>query len=98
MKRRDFLKIAAIAPVAAAIDPLSLAQAQIPPTRPQGPPPGFPGRNAGPAVYEPDGPGITVRFLGTGGAAFHGPSEHIAVEDMDKAVEILLNIVCDREE
>ena len=76
MKRRDFLKIAAIAPVAATIDPLSLAQAQIPPTRPQGPPPGFPGRNAGPAVYEPDGPGIQVRFLGTGGADWRGPADN----------------------
>ena len=86
MKRRDFLKIAAIAPVAAAIDPLNLAQAQIPPTRPpqgppQGPPPGgfpggFPGRNAGPAVYEPDGPGIQVRFLGTGGADWRGPADN----------------------
>ena len=76
MKRRDFLKIAALAPVAAAIDPLSLAQAQIPPTRPQGPPPGFPGRNAGPAVYEPDGPGIAVRFLGTGGADWRGPADN----------------------
>ena len=76
MKRRDFLKIAAIAPVAAAIVPLSLAQAQIPPTRPQGPPPGFPGRNAGPAVYEPDGPGIQVRFLGTGGADWRGPADN----------------------
>ena len=42
--------------------------------------------------------GLPCPNLGTGGAAFHGPSEHIAVEDMDKAVEILLNIVCDREE
>ena len=42
--------------------------------------------------------GLPCPNLGTGGAAFHGPSEHIAVEDMDKAVEILLNIVCEREE
>lgn len=76
MKRRDFLKIAAAVPVAAAVDPLALAQ--IPPSRPpQGPPPGgFPGRNAGPAVYEPTGPGIRVRFLGTGGADWRGPAEN----------------------
>ena len=74
MKRRDFIKIAAVVPVAAAVDPLAIAQ--IPPTRPpQGPPPGgFPGRNAGPAVYEPTGPGIQVRFLGTGGADWRGPA------------------------
>ena len=78
MKRRDFIKIAAMVPVAAAVDPLALAQE--PPARPpQGPPPGgfpggFPGRNAGPAVYEPTGPGIQVRFLGTGGADWRGPA------------------------
>lgn len=83
MKRREFLKIAAIAPVAAAIDPLNLAHAQIPPTRPPqgGPRPGgfpggFPPRNSGPAVYEPEGPGILVRFLGTGGADWRGPAEN----------------------
>ena len=76
MKRRDFVKLAAMVPVAAAVDPLALAQ--IPPTRPQqGPPPGgFPGRNAGPAVYEPTGPGIQVRFLGTGGADWRGPLDN----------------------
>ncbi len=37
--------------------------------------------------------GLPCPNLGTGGAAFHGPSEHIAIEDMDKAVEILMNIV-----
>ncbi len=80
MKRRDFLKVAALVPVAAAVDPLALAQ--IPPTRPpQGPPPGgfpggFPDMNAGPAVYEPTGPGIQVRFLGTGGADWRGPMEN----------------------
>ncbi len=42
--------------------------------------------------------GLPCPNLGTGGAAFHGPSEHITVEDMDKVVEILLNIVCEREE
>jgi len=38
--------------------------------------------------------GLPCPNLGTGGAAFHGPYEHITAEDMDKAVEILLNIVC----
>ena len=38
--------------------------------------------------------GLPCPNLGTGGAAFHGPYEHIAVEDMDKMVEILGNIVC----
>ena len=38
--------------------------------------------------------GLPCPNLGTGGAAFHGPYEHIAAEDMDKAVEILMNIVC----
>jgi peptidase T len=41
--------------------------------------------------------GLPCPNLGTGGAAFHGPYEHITVEDMDKAVEILLNIVCARD-
>ncbi len=37
--------------------------------------------------------GLPCPNLGTGGAGFHGPFEHITVENMDKAVEILLNIV-----
>ena len=37
--------------------------------------------------------GLPCPNLGTGGAAFHGPYEHITVQNMDKAVEILLNIV-----
>ena len=37
--------------------------------------------------------GLPCPNLGTGGAGFHGPYEHISVENMDKAVEILLNIV-----
>ena len=40
--------------------------------------------------------GLPCPNLGTGGAAFHGPYEHIAVEDMDKAVEVLLNILCEK--
>jgi ribonuclease BN (tRNA processing enzyme) len=79
MKRREFIRIAAMAPVAAAaLNPLNVVKAQDPPTRrpPQGMPPGgFPGRNQGPAVYEPTGPGIHVRFLGTGGADWNGPSD-----------------------
>ena len=38
--------------------------------------------------------GLPCPNLGTGGAAFHGPYEHISAENMDKAVEILTNIVC----
>lgn len=41
--------------------------------------------------------GLPCPNLGTGGAAFHGPYEHITAEDMDKAVEILINIVCEKE-
>ena len=37
--------------------------------------------------------GLPCPNLGTGGYAFHGPYEHITAEDMDKAVEILLNIL-----
>lgn len=37
--------------------------------------------------------GLPCPNLGTGGYAFHGPYEHITVEGMDKAVEILLGIV-----
>ena len=79
MKRREFIKIAAISSVAAAaLNPLDLAKAQVPPTRPQGPPRGggFPPMAQGPAVYEPTGPGIHVRFLGTGGANWNGPAEN----------------------
>ena len=38
--------------------------------------------------------GLPCPNLGTGGAGFHGPYEHITAENMDKAVEILMNIVC----
>ena len=75
MKRRKFIRIAAMTPVAAAIlNPLSLAQGQIPPNRP--PQGGFPGRDPGPATYEPTGPGIHVRFLGTGAADWRGPADN----------------------
>ena len=37
--------------------------------------------------------GLPCPNLGTGGYAFHGPYEHITVEGMDKAVEIMLEIV-----
>ena len=68
MKRRTFIKLAAITPVAAAaLNPMNLAKGQIPPG---GRPPrgGIPPRDQGPTEYVPTGPGIQVRFLGTGGA------------------------------
>ena len=37
--------------------------------------------------------GLPCPNLGTGGYAFHGPYEHVTVEGMDKAVEILERIV-----
>ncbi len=37
--------------------------------------------------------GLPCPNLGTGGYAFHGPFEHITAEGMEKATEILLNIV-----
>ena len=37
--------------------------------------------------------GLPCPNLGTGGYAFHGPFEHITVEGMDTATNILLNIV-----
>lgn len=71
MKRRKFLEMAALTPLAATV--LSpFAHAQIPPTRPaRG---GFPPRDPGPTAYEPTGPGIRVRFLGTGAADWNSPS------------------------
>ena len=74
MKRRKFLRIAALSPVAAAIlNPLNILRGQIPPTRPQGAPAGgFPQRSQGPTEYVPTGPGIKIRFMGTGGADWRG--------------------------
>ena len=37
--------------------------------------------------------GLLCPNLGTGGYGFHGPYEHITAENMDKAVEILLNVL-----
>lgn len=37
--------------------------------------------------------GVPCPNLGTGGYAFHGPYEHITVEGMDKATEIICNLV-----
>ena len=37
--------------------------------------------------------GLPCPNIGTGGACFHGPYEHITAENMDKAVDIILNIV-----
>lgn len=39
--------------------------------------------------------GLPCPNLGTGGAGFHGPYEHISAENMDKVVEILVNIARD---
>ena len=71
MKRRKFLEIAALTPLAATVLP-PIAHAQIPPSRPSRG--GFPPRDPGLATYEPTGPGIQVRFLGTGAADWNGPS------------------------
>jgi len=38
--------------------------------------------------------GLPCPNLGTGGAAYHGPFEHISAENMDKMVDILLYILC----
>lgn len=40
--------------------------------------------------------GLPCPNLGTGGYSFHGPYEHISAQAMDKAVEIILNIVSER--
>ena len=37
--------------------------------------------------------GLPCPNLGTGGHAFHGPSEHISVEGMEKSVELLLALI-----
>ncbi len=37
--------------------------------------------------------GLPCPNIGTGGYGFHGPYEHISAENMDKAVEIILNII-----
>jgi tripeptide aminopeptidase len=37
--------------------------------------------------------GLPCPNLGTGGYAYHGPYEHITVEGMDKAAEIVVNLV-----
>ena len=37
--------------------------------------------------------GLPCPNLGTGGYAFHGPYEHITVEGMEKATEILMELV-----
>ena len=36
--------------------------------------------------------GLPCPNLGTGGFGFHGPYEHITVENMEKAVEVILNL------
>ena len=37
--------------------------------------------------------GLPCPNLGTGGHAYHGPFEHITIEGMDTAVEVVLKIV-----
>ena len=37
--------------------------------------------------------GLPCPNLGTGGSGFHGPYEHISAENMDKVVEILINLL-----
>ncbi len=37
--------------------------------------------------------GLPCPNLGTGGSAYHGPYEHISLEGMEKAVEVMQNIV-----
>ena len=37
--------------------------------------------------------GLPCPNLGTGGAGFHGPFEHISAENMDKVVEILIHLL-----
>ncbi len=37
--------------------------------------------------------GLPCPNLGTGGYAYHGPYEHITVEGMDKAVEMITELV-----
>ena len=37
--------------------------------------------------------GLPCPNLGTGGFAFHGPFEHITVEDMDIAVNVMIELV-----
>jgi len=37
--------------------------------------------------------GLPCPNLGTGGHAFHGPYEHITAEGMDKAVDIVVELV-----
>ena len=39
--------------------------------------------------------GLPCPNLGTGGACFHGPYEHISVENMDLMVKVLKNLVCE---
>ena len=56
-----------------------------------------------PAAYHPDPRGtdgaqlsfmgLPCPNLGTGGHAYHGPYEHITVEEMDIAVDIGLKII-----
>ncbi|MBR4338927.1 MAG: MBL fold metallo-hydrolase [Bacteroidaceae bacterium] len=79
MKRRQFLKIAAVTPLAAAaLGSFAQNPSQEPLTPPSGGVSGgdFPPIDLGPTEYVPTGKGIHVRFLGTGAADWQGPSEN----------------------
>lgn len=40
--------------------------------------------------------GLPCPNLGTGGYGFHGPYEHISIQDMEKATEIVINLVTEK--
>ena len=40
--------------------------------------------------------GLPCPNLGTGGYGFHGPYEHISIQDMEKATEIIINLVTEK--
>ncbi|MDY5565502.1 MAG: tripeptide aminopeptidase PepT, partial [Candidatus Limivicinus sp.] len=40
--------------------------------------------------------GLPCPNLGTGGYGFHGPYEHISIQDMEKATEIIVNLVTEK--
>lgn len=40
--------------------------------------------------------GLPCPNLGTGGYGFHGPYEHISIQDMEKATEIIINLAAEK--
>ena len=40
--------------------------------------------------------GLPCPNLGTGGYGFHGPYEHISIQDMEKATEVIVNLVTEK--